>query len=74
MDNEGKYSLAISFDEERRLQTVKQFIKSNEAKFSRNPSSMIKLIGRDSTDKRVVILVMLLVLMLWMSKERIFSI
>ena len=74
MDNEGKYSLAIAFDEERRLQTVKQFIKSNAGKFSRNPSSMIKLIGRDSTDKRVVILVMLLVLMLWMSKERIFSI
>ena len=33
MNNEIKYELAISFDEERRIQQIKKFIKNKEQKW-----------------------------------------
>ena len=67
--NEDKYELAISFDEERRVQQINKFISSRSKKLERNPSCLVTASHESGGDRWAWALAGGLAALFWLSRE-----
>lgn len=71
MDYNKKYELAVSFDEEKRIQYIKRFMEMSKGRMEKDPQSVIKVIASSSgADKRLYLAFLLLVFLVWLSKSK----
>lgn len=71
MDNKLKYELAVNFDEDRRLQQIRKFIEQRKLQIEREPSSIVRIVhSQSSTDKRLLLIVLVLMLVFWISRQK----
>ena len=69
MKEEDKYKLAISFDEERRIQQIKKHLSNNARKIERDPTCLVTMESGGLIDKKIGFMLMMVIMLLWVTRN-----